>query len=259
MIAARRPLSLDQVRVLAPSAFAEHPHDGVSDKYSFIPTIRMIESLTKEGWNIVQAGEHRVRNQSKKGYQKHLLRFNHPSLPRVADSEIDLLVYNSHDRTSAFKFCAGMFRFVCTNGLAVGTNLFEPISVRHFGFKADNVINASYRLIDNVPKITDQVKRFTEIPLEPQEREIYAANALSLKYDVGKMPITAVQALQVRRYDDNKNDLWSVFNRVQENLIKGQRRTWQHKATRKIGSISAALKLNQALRTLTEKMAELKG
>jgi hypothetical protein len=43
-----------------------------------------------------------------------------------------------------------------------------------------------------------------------------------LKYDEsGKaLPITETQILRPRRFDDNRADLWSVFNRVQENLVK---------------------------------------
>jgi hypothetical protein len=47
--------------------------------------------------------------------------------------------------------------------------------------------------------------------------------ALALKYDDPEKPapITELQVLAARRVDDNRADLWSIFNRIQENLIRG--------------------------------------
>lgn len=38
------PITMDQVRRFAPSVFAEQPGSGVSEKYSFIPTITAVDS-----------------------------------------------------------------------------------------------------------------------------------------------------------------------------------------------------------------------
>ena len=61
------------------------------------------------------------------------------------------------------------------------------------------------------------------ITLDDGEAEVFARSALTLKYDdSGKaLPITETQILRPRRFDDNCADLWSVFNRIQENLVKG--------------------------------------
>jgi hypothetical protein len=55
------------------------------------------------------------------------------------------------------------------------------------------------------------------------EAEVFARAALGLKYDdLDKpAPITASQILMPHRSDDRRPDLWSVFNRTQENLTKG--------------------------------------
>lgn len=81
-------------------------------------------------------------------------------------------------------------------------------------------------------------------------------------------PVKAGQVLAARRVDDNGPDLWRTFNRIQENLIKGgltgrsvnqETGRVRRAATREVAGIDSNTKLNQALWTLTEKMAELKG
>jgi hypothetical protein len=63
-----------------------------------------------------------------------------------------------------------------------------------------------------------------------------------------------------RRREDQGNDLWTVFNRVQEHLITGglvgQLPTGQRTRTRPIAAIASSLALNRALWTLTANTAE---
>jgi hypothetical protein len=60
------------------------------------------------------------------------------------------------------------------------------------------------------------------ITLDDGESEVFARAALALKYDDPDKPapITESQILMPRRFDDRRPDLWSVFNRTQENLTK---------------------------------------
>jgi hypothetical protein len=270
-ISPREPLSIDQIRYKAPSVFATAPHDAVTSAYRFIPTYEMLDTLTNQGWQCVQAGEHRVRNLSKRGFQKHMLRFRNPNMPKAGDSEIDLLVFNSHDRTTGFKFMAGLFRFVCANGLVAGENLFEPLSVKHVGYKSENAIEASYRVIESVPMIAESVEAMRAVTLTNDDKLAFASSALIAKFgapDVNN-PKTAIQInpstilLPRRQAEVGKSDLWSTFNIVQENLIKGGQRTVNVKRTKRlttrgVSSISENTKLNQALWTLAESMKQYK-
>lgn len=273
-IAHRPILSLDDVHRLAPSVFATEPHREVSNKYQFIPTINMVESLMREGWQPVQASQHLVRKAGKVGYQKHLVRFRNPNLAKIGDREIDLLVYNSHDRTSGFKFLAGLYEFVCANGLVVGDELCEPISVRHVGYKAQDAIEASFRVIDSIPRISQSIEAMRSISLDPDERRIFAESALIAKYgnqtdSTGKFihPITPERALQPRRSEDVGNSLWKTMNVVQENLVRGNQRGIMRTATgemrrtttRGVSSPSRDTKLNQALWSLAENMKAIKS
>ena len=264
-LSSRQVLSQDEIFRVAPSVFASAPHEAVSEKYRFIPTFEMLDTLKKEGWECVQAGEHKVRCISKKGFQKHMLRLRNPNLARIGDSEIDLLVYNSHDRTTGFKFMAGVYRFVCANGMVTGQNIFGH-SVKHVGYRAEDAIEASYRLIDSVGKISESVEGMRSLILTPDQRVAFATSALTAKYgtpEAGQIfPITASDLLRPRRSEDAvTNSLWETLNVIQENSILGGQRgraispttgRMKRTTTRGVSSITENSKLNAALWTLAD-------
>jgi len=77
-----------------------------------------------------------------------------------------------------------------------------------------------------------------------------------------------MQLLAPRRSEDNGNDLWRTFNRIQENALRGgmkarnatdeMGRRGRRVSTREVKGIDQDVKLNRALWQLAERMAELK-
>ena len=103
--------------------------------------------------------------------------------------------------------------------------------------------------------------------MTPAERGIYAQAAPSLVYDAPEnAPVLPEQLLSERRYDDKGNNLWTTFNVVQENIMRGGLKgitrggngRIKRTTTRPVKALDRNIKLNQALWFLTEKMAELK-
>ncbi|MFQ7457958.1 MAG: DUF945 domain-containing protein, partial [Klebsiella michiganensis] len=74
-------------------------------------------------------------------------------------------------------------------------------------------------------------------------------------------PVTATQILTPRRNEDRQDDLWTTYQRLQENLLKGglPGRTAQGKRThtRAINGIDGDVKLNRALWVMAENMMDL--
>src|SRR3546814_10655148 len=92
------------------------------------------------------------------------------------------------------------------------------------------------------------------ITLDAGESEVFARAALALKYDEDRpAPITESQILMPRRHDDDRRDLWSVFNRTQENLTKGglsaRAANGRRQTTRPVQGIDQSVRLNRALRS----------
>jgi hypothetical protein len=263
-VARQSGLSTSHLQFLAPSIFAEQPHKDVSEKYRFIPTIEVVNMLRDSGWNPIMAGENKVRSEDRYGCQKHIIRFRHHSRSNIGEQEsVDLVLTNSHDRSAAFVFHAGVFRFVCSNGMVVADATLAKISVRHVGLTDTDLVGAAETVANGADKIADRLNVWKNVELNSAEQNAYAEAAALCRWSEDEVKVQPDQLVEPRRYADNKNDLWTTFNRVQENLIRGGLRVGvkngRRQRTRAVKSVGADLKLNKALWTLTEKMEAIKN
>jgi len=264
------PLSEEQMMQRAPSIFATAPHACVSPRYGFAPTIEVVRRLFDEGWIPVQARETPVRNQERFGYATHTLRFRRAYQENslsIDDCLPELVLTNSHDGSTTYQLDIGLLRLVCGNGLVVELgHLGGGIHVRHGCNIIPAVIEGSYRLIDEVPGIATQVGRFQQAKLTGEEQHAFAEAALTARYGEdwqSLSPVRPEQLLEARREEDASPDLWSTFNVVQENLVRGglqgrSVRSGRKLRTRGIRGIREDLRLNRALWVLTERITELK-
>jgi hypothetical protein len=260
------PLTNDQITNFAPAAGSLQPIDGVSNRYSFVPTLTAVDLLRDAGWFPVHAEQSAVHKIDRDGYQRHLIRFAKNGLS-FGGERVDLVLYNSHDCGCAFKLIASVWRQICGNGLMVASE-FANFSHKHIGFRPDDFIHSAGEIASAAGTIADQVDAMKVIEMTPDERGIYARVAHNLVFtEPEKAPVLPEQLLSERRYDDRGNDLWSTFNVVQENImrggLKGMKRDNEGRlrraTTRPVKAIDRNIQLNQALWYLTEKMAELKG
>jgi len=264
----KTPLTLDQIRAAAPSAFAAEPYHKTSSRYAYIPTVNVIEGMMKAGFQPFAASQSRTSIEDKRAHTKHMIRFRSPdvAVAKVGDVFPELVLINSHDGTSAYKLMAGLFRLACTNGLIVSDSMIGTVNIKHTGKVIEEVASGSVELVEHMPEAVDAVARWQQIQLSQAEQQIFAEAAHVVRFadSEGKIetPIQPKQLLRVRRSDDSRADLWSVFNRVQENVVKGgvsayDSTTHRRVSTREIKGIDQDVKLNRALWTLGQKMAEL--
>jgi len=261
----------------APSVFAQAPRNDVSDRYGFVPTINVIDALRDVGWMPVDAAQKQVRVEGNRDFTKHLVRFRRLDDDIiVGDSVVEILLTNSHDRSSGFIMHAGIFRMACANGIVIADSTFNKVNVRHNSHAAERVIEGSYEVIENVPKIAAEVDSMRAVGLTQQEQEIFALTAFDYAHPklVGNDDIItsrdniAQQLVRPARRADVEPNLWNTFNRVQERLLKGglrttklddkTRRGTRATTTRKVGSIDKDIKLNKALWEMATQMRALK-
>ena len=269
-----RPLSNEELIQVAPSAFAAEPWHAQSSRYTFIPTSRVIEGMRNAGFMPYNAIQSRTRIPGKSDYTKHLIRFRpqNVQLANLGDTAVEVVLVNSHDGSSRYELSAGAFRLACLNGLMVAESLIEAIKIRHTGNIISEVIDATRRILDRAPIVADTINRWKAINLAPAEARILAEEAHSLRFEEGS-PVEPTRLLQPRRREDNGTDLWTTFNRIQENTIAGGLRTYtqpthdengryvpaRRNSTRAVVGIAENTKLNRALWSLGEKMAALKS
>ncbi|MDH1210507.1 DUF945 domain-containing protein [Pseudomonas chengduensis] len=258
------PLSDEQIRAVAPSIFAEAPHESRSERYSYIPTATVLQELRGEGFEPFMVCQTRVRRDDRRDFTKHMIRLRHASQIDARGEANEIILLNSHDGTSSYQMLAGMFRFVCQNGLVCGDTVAD-VRVHHKGDVAAQVIEGAYEVLHGFQQAQESREAMRAVTLDGGEAEVFARAALALKYDDPEKPepITERQVLAARRLDDNRADLWSVFNRTQENLIRGgllgRGGSGRRQRTRPVQGIDQDLRLNRALWLLADGLRQLKA
>ncbi|MER1077022.1 DUF932 domain-containing protein [Pseudomonas aeruginosa] len=258
------PLSDDQIHRVAPSIFAEAPHESRSQRYAYIPTATVLTELRKEGFQPFMVTQTRTRHEDRRDYTKHMIRLRHASQINARGEANEIILLNSHDGTSSYQMLAGMFRFVCSNGLVCGDTVAD-VRVPHKGDVAGQVIEGAYQVLHGFDRALESRESMQSITLDEGEAEVFARAALSLKYDDPDKPapITESQILMPRRFDDRRPDLWMTFNRVQENLTKGglsgRSANGRRQQTRPVQGIDSDIRLNRALWLLADGLRQLKA
>jgi hypothetical protein len=266
-----RPLSEDQMRATAPSIFAEGKHASRSERYTYIPTIDVLRGLRKEGFEPFMVAQGASRIEGKAEFTKHMIRMRHAGQVNTRPEANEIILINSHDGASSYQMLAGMFRFVCCNGLVVG-DVVEDFRVPHKGNIEGEVIEGAFRVLDEFAVVNAHTEAMKAVQLKPLEEMAYATAALALRFGEQRVaetgghqpaPITAAQLIEARRPEDIGHSLWTTFQRVQENVIRGGQLGRGAKGrplhTRPVGSIDRGVTLNRALWMLAEEMHKLKA
>ena len=263
VLRSEHPLSDDQIRAVAPSIFADAPHESRSQRYSYIPTATVLQELRDEGFEPFMVCQTRVRADDRRDYIKHMLRLRHSSQINGREAN-EIILLNSHDGSSSYQMLAGMLRFVCKNGLVCGDTVAD-VRVPHKGDVAAQVIEGAYEVLHGFDRAQQSRDAMQAVTLDAGESEVFARAALALKYDDPNKPapVTETQVLASRRHTDDRRDLWSVFNRTQENLLRGgllgRSANGRRQTTRPVQGIDQDLRLNRALWLLADGLRQLKA
>jgi hypothetical protein len=264
----REPIALSDLEKVAPSVFADRAHESRSARYTHIPTRDVLSAIVAEGFKPYSVFQGGSRDEGKRGFTKHLIRFRHDSAARVVGSHhTEICLLNSHDGTSSYKLFAGVFRLVCSNGLVVGDGEIAEVRVPHSGDVVSRVVDGCIEVLSALPEVNDRVAQFSSLQLTEGERRAFGAAALAAKYE-GPAPVTIDQVLAPQRGADVNRDAWSTLNVVQENLIRGglayaqrdeQGRLVANRRTRPVNGVDGNVALNRALWTLTSELARYKA
>lgn len=254
-----RPLTHEELMQHTPSVFGEDKHASRSERYAYIPTITLLENLQREGFQPFFACQTRVRDPDRREHTKHLLRLRQAG--QIAGQQVpEIILLNSYDGSSSYQMLPGLFRSVCCNGLVCGTS-FGEVRVPHKGDVVGKVIEGAYEVLGVFDRVEEKREAMQSLMLPPPAQQALAKAALTYRFGEEHQPVTDAQILSPRRWQDEKNDLWTVFNRLQENLSKGglPGRSAQGKSsrTRAVNGIDGDIKLNRALWVMAEELLQV--
>ena len=270
------PIMLSELQQFVPSITASEPHASRSERYGYVSTLDILMQL-RDRFHIVKASQSRVRSdKTRQEYTKHMVRLRQKGVAPVDELGgifPELVLINSHDGSSSYQLMAGLFRLVCLNGMVVRDSDLGDVRIPHKANAVNDVIDASYTVIESAATGINVAREWAKIELKRDEQMALAEEVHALRFEPGTAIAQAIQPtalLAPRRYEDTRADLWSVTNRIQENVIKGGlvgtargednrgRMTTRWCRSRAVGGVDQDVKLNKALWSLSEKMAELK-
>ena len=213
---------------IAPSIFTMKPSSDVTEKYTHIPTEKVIDDMELLGWGVVDVKQVKARTQKTQGVQKHLVVFrNNDVVINGEDGDTvfpQIVMTNSHDGKNCFQFTAGLFRMVCENGLVISDTQFDDIKMRHMGYTFEDLQVLIKDIVEKLPLTVDSMNKMKAVELEEEQMFNLAKSFLDIRVE-GTNNTYDDQAiddvLEAQRSKDEGNMLWEVFNRVQENIIEG--------------------------------------
>lgn len=249
------PLSTADIIKYAPSVVALNKAPTTSNRYHFVDTLKIIDMLKGYGWEPIQAIQRRVRvqvtesNPFAQSFSMHQVVMRPGGDLQLAKGEVIpfLNIVNSHDGKSSLQIHLGLYRTVCDNQLVVGQESFASIRVTHHGFNANRIKDQVNELMMFIPELDKTIQSMKDVELNDFQVLRLAQFAHAVKYGEvdkrkGKQISTALSMLRVARLEDAPNNLWTVYNRIQENMLGGG-----HSGMRVVRAINKKIIYNQKL------------
>jgi hypothetical protein len=242
-----------EIRQLANSIFTTEGAPGTSEKYAHISTEKIIDDMQLLGWGVVDAKQ--VKARKGEGYQKHLVVFRNNDIQITAEDGDNvfpqILLTNSHDGKNAFTFTAGLFRMVCENGLVVSSREFENMKIRHYGYSFEELQDTIKAMVEKLPLTVESLNKFRQVELSQEQALDFAKKALEVRLgELDNIQIDYQDLLTPTRSEDRGNDLWSVYNVIQEKVIHGMfnyKYGVKSRKARKIKNFKQDLVINERL------------
>lgn len=223
----QQELSLqEQLAQLSPSKCDKQ----MSRHYKTYDTQKMTEmllALTSKGENVFELRQIQFKKNSKKtttsGRGVHTVRIKTRKAFEInGETQFpEVVIINSYDGSSPLKIMCGIFRFVCSNGLVIKTKDFGEMKQRHMKTEEDIVMEIAAGFAKTATQAINLQTKLVETTLSPIQIQNFAKAAAKLRWENIAEDCDFEDLVKVERAEDEGNDIWKVFNRVQEKMMNG--------------------------------------
>jgi hypothetical protein len=216
----------------------------IKQKEFYIPTLDVITKLQDEGWQLSGVAEQRGKNRK---ITSNYVQLQHPDFA-VQNSKgkdeafTSITLSNSCNGSRPLQMSLGLFRQVCTNGLIRFDQHAETEKIKHIEVNARDLDRFVISMNGKASQLLTEVNEMKHKGLSLEDMRKLAHEAARLRYN-NLDDINIDDLLIVNRVEDESNDLWTIFNRIQENL------------THDVKNMSEDIRLNQQLFSLVENFA----
>lgn len=212
-------ITKEMIKMNAPAVYSTSPSSKMSGSYSFVPTFELLEKFELDGWNISS-----VKQSGKGVHSLHEIRLRNGELPKVGDSVFEAIIRNSHNGTVALSLRSGLYRLVCSNGLTVPTSISESFTLRHTNLDMGQIRSLTDSFAKKLPIIKTGMDRMMGKELSKGEKIRLVRESLKIKFGEQKNEHSnsvIEDILTPNREEDKGDNLWNVFNTIQEKFIRG--------------------------------------
>jgi len=216
----------------------------IKQKEFYIPTLDIVTKLQDEGWHISGVAEQRGKNRK---ITNNYVQLQHPDFAIKNSKGKDeaftsITLSNSCNGAKPLQMSLGMFRQVCSNGMVTYDQHAESQNIKHIEINARNLDRFVNSMNGKANKLLAEVNEMKHKGLSLEDMRKLAGEAARLRYN-NLDEINIDDLFAVNRVEDESNDLWTVFNRIQENL------------THDVKNMNEDIRLNQQLFSLVENFA----
>jgi hypothetical protein len=189
-----------------------------TERYTVVTTQDIVDSLLDTGFVLDDVKVARTRLEEKQGYEKHLVTMRYASM-QTKEGVPTVVIKNSHDGSSKLELYTGYIRLACLNGLIAGHD--ASISTRHKQSWVDVITPFVHNYQQSVHNLMTQYATMKSRRMSYFDKKDFILDAAQLRF--GLNDYMDVRELDlIRRTEDRGDDLYRVFNRAQESLVKGE-------------------------------------
>ena len=231
----------------------------MTDRYRVISTKDVIDIMEDQGYGVQKFKVDKTKKFDP-DFGRHMVVFRKPDETALVGEVAPQFIWtNSHNGRCSGQMRAGLYRFICENGLIIGQD-FAKDRILHSKTMADQVIERVRRLSSNTVSLFSKIEEWSKIELSEDKRNYFASEALKLRFGEERAKsYDSATLLGIRRQQDEGYDLWKTFNRIQENAMKGdflgKNQNGRQVHARGIKGITQDLTFNEGLWKLAEEMA----
>lgn len=283
-------LSLDRIKELAPAVFSSTKAERLTDRYISLHTSDLIPIMQDYGYVPMQAAQRQSRKPKvspiildnfgnvleipQESHNSHLISFASVNAPN-SDLRPEIILYNSHDGSSSVQLYAGCYRFICSNGIIAG----EGFNSRMYHSKTGLAgFEAMLRnTVETLPLMMERINALKQVQLDQEQVYHMAKLGVSTRWDylgdtawdaerkgTYATDMTLKAATRVQRLGDNAGDAFSVFNRIQESVMRGKAYVTSYSSknpegqvrkARPVAAVKESIRINSKLWDIAEAVA----
>ena len=270
-------LSTERIQQLAPAVFSNTKAERLTNRYASLNTSELLPIMADYGYFPMQAAQKKNRK-GETQHSSHMLSFakTYHTEEVIGAVRPEIILYNSHDGSSSVRLFAGCFRFICSNGIVAGEGFQSRIyhNARAITGFEDMLRNT----VDALPTLMERIEKLRQTKLLYSQAQAMARAGVQTRWnmfnteELVKQPngvyateATVRDALKVQRNEDDYMDAFTVFNRIQEAVVRGnafvkslteKNNEGIMRKARPVNSVSEGIRINSELWDIADAVCE---